>query len=243
MPQSPDPMFSDARLAVFYDLFEGDRDDLDAYVAMVAEFGATSVLDIGCGTGEFVLRLAASGLNAIGMDPAVASIDVARQKRGAEQVRWIEGDVASLPELEVDMVTMTANVAQVFVEDADWHAVIDAAAIALQPGGHLVFETRDPAQRAWEGWNPERSFQRAMGPDGSTVETWNEVTNVDLPLVRFDGTFRFADGSTATSTSTLRFRSEDENRSALEAAGFDLLDVRDAPDRPGREFVFVARRR
>lgn len=243
VPQESDPIFSDAKLAVFYDLFEGERDDLDAYVDMVEEFGSASVLDIGCGTGEFVLRLAAMGIDCHGLDPAVASIDMARQKAGAELVQWIEGDVAALPSIEVDLVTMTANVAQVFVEDNDWNDVLVAAASVLESGGFLVFETRDPAQRAWEGWTPERSFQRAEGPDGAPVETWNEVTRVDLPLVTFAGTFRFADGSTAVSTSTLCFRPRDELEATLDAAGFEVLEVREAPDRPEREFVFVARRR
>lgn len=243
MPQESDPIFSDERLATVYDLFEGERDDLDAYVAIVQEFDVARVLDIGCGTGEFLLRLVAMGIEAIGLDPAIASIDMARQKPRAGQVDWIEGDVTALPSIEVDLVTMTANVAQVFVDDDDWRAVLDASAASLRPGGHLVFETRDVEQRAWEGWTPDDSFQQANGPDGSMIETWNHVTNVELPLVTFEGTFRFADGSTTTSSSTLRFRSREEIGVALEAAGFVVVDVRDAPDRPGREFVFVARLR
>jgi len=243
VPQESDPIFSDARLAALYDLFEGARDDLDAYVAMVDELGANSVLDIGCGTGEFAVRLAAKGLHVTGLDPAVASIDIARLKPHADRVDWVEGDVGALPDIEVDLVTMTANVAQVFIEDDDWHAVLGAAATVLAPGGHLVFETRDPDQCAWKGWNPEASFQRAADSAGNVVETWNEVTNVVLPLVTFHGTFRFADGSTTVSASTLRFRTSDEIESGLDAAGFDVVDVRDAPDRPGRAFVFIARRR
>ena len=242
MPQEPDAIFSDERLAALYDLFEGERDDLDAYVAIVQELSARRVLDIGCGTGEFVLRLAALGVEASGLDPAVASIDVAKKKQGAEKVEWVEGDVSALPVIDVDLVTMTANVAQVFVEDDAWRAVLDAAASVLQPGGHLVFETRDPDQRAWESWDRESSFQSAVGPDGSIIETWHEVTSVDLPLVTFDGTYRFADGSTTVSTSTLRFRSRDEVETALVDTGFEAIDVRDALDRPGREFVFIARR-
>jgi ubiquinone/menaquinone biosynthesis C-methylase UbiE len=48
----PDAHFADPRLARIYDPLEGDRRDLDAYVAMAAEFGARSVLDVGCGTGH-----------------------------------------------------------------------------------------------------------------------------------------------------------------------------------------------
>lgn len=243
MPQESDSIFSDERLAAFYDVFEGERDDLDTYVAIAEEVGAKRVLDIGCGTGAFALRLVELGVEVVGLDPAVASIDVARTKPGADKVRWIEGDVSALPPLTVDLVTMTANVAQVFVDDQDWRNVLDSAAASLPTGGHLVFETRDPSQRAWLGWTAGESFQAAHGPDGEWVETWNQVTSVELPLVTFDSAFRFADGSTIVSTSTLRFRSSDEIETALHDAGFDIVDIRDAPDRPGREFVFVARRR
>ena len=89
---------------------------------------------------------------------------------------------------------------------------------------------------------PEASHQVGQTPDGVRVETWNEVTAVELPLVTFETTFRFPD-DTVLSTSVLRFRSLDEITSDLDTAGFDVVDIRDAPDRPGREWVFVARRR
>ena len=62
-----------------------------------------------------------------------------------------------------------------------------------------------------------------------------------LPFVSFRDTYRFlADGTVVTSDSTLRFRSRDEVESSLVTAGYRVLDVREAPDRPGREFVFLA---
>ena len=51
-----------------------------------------------------------------------------------------------------------------------------------------------------------------------------------------------SDGQVLTSDSTLRFRERDEVEAALVAHGYAVDGVRDAPDRPGREFVFVARR-
>jgi len=45
-----------------------------------------------------------------------------------------------------------------------------------------------------------------------------------------------------TSGSTLRFRGRDELAGSLASAGFVVDEVRDAPDRPGLEFVFIARR-
>jgi hypothetical protein len=40
----------------------------------------------------------------------------------------------------------------------------------------------------------------------------------------------------------LRFRSREEVKSSLAAHGYRVVEVRDAPDRPGREFVFIAER-
>ena len=51
-----------------------------------------------------------------------------------------------------------------------------------------------------------------------------------------------SDSAALTSDSTLRFRSRDELADSLAAANLNVEEVRDAPDRPGREFVFIARR-
>jgi len=243
MAAPPDPGFADPRLAATYDVFEGERDDLGHYEAIVAELGAHDVLDLGCGTGELACRLARRGLAATGVDPAAASVDIARRKHGADAVSWIVGtiDDATGP---FDIVTMTGNVAQVFVGDDDWADVLVGAARALRPRGLLVFETRDPARRAWEDWTPEATRATADLPNGDRAETWCTVTDVDLPLVSFRYATVFAsDGARLVSDSTLRFRSRPELDASLDLAGFDVIEVRDAPDRPGREWVYLARRR
>ncbi|HVS50264.1 MAG TPA: class I SAM-dependent methyltransferase, partial [Candidatus Dormibacteraeota bacterium] len=87
-----DPIFEHPRLAAIYDVLDPDRSDLDVYVAIAEELGAHRVLDVGCGTGTFALRLADRGLEVTGLDPAGASLDVARAKTNSERVRWICGD-------------------------------------------------------------------------------------------------------------------------------------------------------
>ncbi|NKI44704.1 class I SAM-dependent methyltransferase [Streptomyces physcomitrii] len=238
-----DECYGHPRLAAVYDPLDPDRGDLDAYLGMAAEFGARRVLDIGCGTGVFALLLADRGIEVTGVDPARASLDVARGKPGSERVRWICGEATELPPLRVDLATMTANVAQAITDPATWRGTLRGAYEALRPGGHLVFETRDPARRAWEEWNRESSYSVTEIPGVGTVESWLETTEVDLPLVAFRSTYAFAaDGRVLTSDSTLRFRERHEIEAELTAQGYVLEDVREAPDRPGREFVFVARR-
>lgn len=81
-----DENFENPRLAAIYDPFDTDRYDLDAYESMVTEFGARSVLDIGCGTGTFACRLAVRGLEVTGLEPAQASLKVAQTKPWSERV-------------------------------------------------------------------------------------------------------------------------------------------------------------
>jgi SAM-dependent methyltransferase len=238
----PDAIFENSRLAEIYDNLEADRYDLDHYVAIVEEFGARSVLDVGCGTGTLAVRLALDGLDVTGVDPAEASLVVARRKPGADQVRWILGDTTGLPPMAVDLVLMTGNVAQVFVDDDAWHATLRSSYDALREGGGIVFEVRDPSFRGWEEWTPDASMSTTDTVYGP-VESWVQLTRVDLPLVSFRWTFRFLDDAiTLESDSTLRFRSQAEIVASLRAARFEVDDVRGAPDRPGRELVFIARR-
>ncbi|PAZ10116.1 SAM-dependent methyltransferase [Streptomyces sp. SA15] len=238
-----DECFGLPRLAAVYDPLDPDRGDLDAYLRIAEEVGARRVLDIGCGTGVFALLLADRGIEVVGVDPAEASLDVARGKPGSERVRWIHGDATALPPLRADLATMTGNVAQAIVDPRTWRETLRGAYAALRPGGHLVLETRDPARRAWQEWNREASYGVTEIPGVGAVENWVEVTDVSGQLVTFRWTYVFAaDGEVLTSDSTLRFRERQEIETELIAQGYVVEDVRDAPDRPGREFVFLARR-
>ena len=201
------------------------------------------MLDIGCGTGTFACLLAQGGVEVIGTDPAPTSLDVARRKPHADEVRWLHADAASVPSVNADLATMTGNVAQVFLSEEAWHAALAAARAALRPGGVLVFEVRNPVRSAWEGWTRATTHRQVRIPEVGIVRTWIELTEVKLPFVSFRHSFEFEhDGTLLVSTSTLPFRERDELLDSLRLSGFRVLDVRDAPDRPGLELVFIAER-
>jgi SAM-dependent methyltransferase len=236
----PDALFDDPRFARLYDPLDPDRGDLDVYAAMADEFAAQTVLDVGCGTGTFACLLARSGRNVVGVDPARASLDVARTKPGADAVRWIQGDATTLPPLTADLAFMTGNVAQVFLTDEEWMSTLAGIHSALRPGGRLAFESRDPEKQAWREWTRERTYLDTQLDGVGRLRTWTDLAEVAPPFITFENTLILPDGETLRSTSTLRFRSRDELERSLVLGGYTVDEVRDAPDRPGREFVFVA---
>ncbi len=191
----------------------------DAFRAIVDEIPASRVLDLGCGTGRLSIGLAASGHRVTGVDPASASIDAARCKPGSDDVTWVVGTSSSLPAASFDIAVMTSHVAQFFVTDDGWQDVLTDLHRALVPGGRLAFESRDPAARAWERWNPIDSRHTVALPDGTPVDVWTEVTSMVDGAVSFTLHYAFPDAE-LRSDATLRFRSEAELRRSLEAAGF-----------------------
>lgn len=238
----PDVIFAHPRLAAVYDAFDGHRDDLNSYLALAEELSADVVLDVGCGTGSLAVLLGTGDRTVVAVDPAEASLEIAKAKDGAANVRWIHGDATALPPLSADLALMTGNVAQVFLADDEWGQTLRSIGAALRPGGHLVFETRRPEYRAWQEWAADTGPVILDVPGAGVVEQRCEVTKVSLPFVSFRYTYRFDDGSVITSDSTLRFRDREEVESNLAAHGYRVVEVRDAPDRPGREFVFIAER-
>jgi hypothetical protein len=79
-------------------------------------------------------------------------------------------------------------------------------------------------------------------PGAGPVETWVDLIEVSGPLVTIRWTYAFATDDVLTSTSMLRFPEREEVEAELVAQGYVVKEVRDAPDRPGREFIFLALR-
>src|SRR2546421_4690827 len=87
--------FRDDRLAALYDrLFPWERrDDFPFYLKLI--MSATSVLDVGCGTGALLRRAREAGHTGrlCGLDPAVGMLN---QARGRADIEWVLGDLSSV---------------------------------------------------------------------------------------------------------------------------------------------------
>ena len=240
-PITTDPIFSNRRLASIYDDFDPDRSDLIPYVNMLKDLRAKTVVDLGCGTGSLAFLLEKEDIDVIAADPAEASIDVARSKPSADKIKWIVGGADALPTGIADVVIMAGNTVQAIVEPGLWESTLSHIRSALKSNGNLIFETRNPDFQAWKEWNKRSSFKTVSIPGMGQVDGWVELLSVELPLVSFRWTYFFhGDNTTMISDSTLRFRTSSELKNDLAAHGFKIDYIREAPDRPNKEFVVIA---
>lgn len=214
-----DQAFGDLELAALYDALYPWGPDNDFYLELMREAGA--VLDVGCGTGRLLARARETGHRGrlTGIDPAAAMLVQAR--RHTTDVEWVLGDLDSTRwREEFDLVVMTGHAFQEIVADETLRRTLAAVRAALRPEGRFVFETRNPAARAWEKWTPERVHE-ATAEDGTPVRLRHEVS---VPVVgdrvTFTGTFESARWPRPRVTrSTLRFLGEEVLDRFLTEAG------------------------
>ncbi|MFJ2827643.1 class I SAM-dependent methyltransferase [Streptomyces sp. NPDC087263] len=214
-----DHSFSDLSLAALYDTLNPWGPGDDFYLDLV--LSARSVLDVGCGTGQLLGRAREAGHEGrlCGLDPAAAMLVQARRRPGVE---WVLGDLAATRwEREFDLVVMTGHAFQVLLGDEQLREALTAVRQALAPDGRFVFETRNPAGRAWERWTPER-VREVTDARGNVVRVWHDVeTPVAGDRVTFTETFVHPEWEQPrVSRSTLRFIGPDALDGFLAEAGF-----------------------
>mgnify|MGYP001163295927 FL=1 len=239
--------YVDPRLVALYDAANPPGEDHAFYLRLADRLATRVIVDLGCGTGLLTRALAREGRRVIGVAPAPAMLAAARRGPGAERVEWVEGDSGALGAWGADLAVMTGNVAQVFLEDELWLRTLRDLRRALRPGGRLAFESRNPAARAWEGWNRAQTFTRSETPAGP-LEEWLELVSVGDGRVHFQGHNAFlATGEVLVVDSVLRFRTPEELRGSLEAAGFAVEEVhgdwRGAPLTEASPLIIVVARR
>ncbi len=173
----------------FEDQFRGSQDQirarLGAYVPLFA--GASDVLDVGCGRGEFLELLRTSGVGGRGIDVNHEMVEVCRA-RGLDVT---ESDalayVAGLPDQSLGGL-FAAQVVEHLAPDYLMR-LIEASSHKLRPGARIVLETINPA--CWfaffESYIRDITHVRPLHPD--TLKYLLQASGFQRVEVRFSAPY------------------------------------------------------
>ena len=151
----------------FEDQFRGSPESIRAGLAAYAPLfaGASDVLDIGCGRGEFLSLLRDSGVGARGIDLNESMVEVCRE-RGLEAA---VADALTYLRGQADGSLGGVFAAQVVehLPPAYLTQLLDVAFVKLRPGAVIVLETINPA--CWfaffSSYIRDITHERALHPD------------------------------------------------------------------------------
>ncbi|MDA8336901.1 MAG: methyltransferase domain-containing protein [Peptococcaceae bacterium] len=136
-----------------------DRLEKEAVFRLLEPRRGQTILDVGCGTGNYALELAARGLAVTGVDVSPAMLELAREKARARSVAvsFHAANALKLPFADHSFEAVLSVTALEFV--AEPAAALIEAYRVLKPGGRLVVGVIG-RESAWGCYYAERARTR-----------------------------------------------------------------------------------
>jgi tRNA (cmo5U34)-methyltransferase len=164
--------------------------DLITAVAATTNPDATHVLDIGCGAGNYTLKLLEHlpDVNVTLIDLSKPMLDRALQRIGAvsrNNIAALQGDIRDLPlpDRHYDII-VAAAVFHHLRTDAEWEAVFSKCYAALKPGGSLwisdLIAHDDPAVQA-AMWQRYGEYLMQLKGEAYRDQVFSYIEQEDTP--------------------------------------------------------------
>ncbi|MDQ0205831.1 class I SAM-dependent methyltransferase [Alkalicoccobacillus murimartini] len=217
-------------IPLVYDQVNKWGKDDDFFIEILKKTNRGTLADLGCGTGRLTTHFAKLGFEVTAVDPNVEAIDQAKKKQYADKVKWVIGDSSNLETNAYDVVIMTANVAQVFLTDKSWQQMISDTYRALKPGGHFIFDTRNPLAKVWEEWEQDDTPDLAIHPvTGDHLEIHTEYEGFTGDVFTFFEIVKHVETDEVLihQKLALRFRTLEELYESLNQIGFTEVQAYD----------------
>jgi ubiquinone/menaquinone biosynthesis C-methylase UbiE len=95
------------------------------------------VLDLGCGSGQYLAQLASMGFDCCGADISEEMLHIAREKLPSSSVKWIHSDCCNVPVEDhyFDLI-ICAGVLEYLARDTE---ALDEIRRLIKPGGFVIF--------------------------------------------------------------------------------------------------------
>lgn len=215
-------------IPLVYDQVNGWGKDDEFFLELLKKSNVKTIADLGCGTGRLTTHFAQAGYQITAIDPNEEAIEYARSKACPGEVMWIVGDSTNLQSNAFEAIVMTANVAQVFLTEDSWINVVNDVYRALKPGGHFIFDTRNPLAKVWEQWEKDMTPDHAIDlVNGEPLEIWTQYEGfVDDIFTFFEMVKKARTGEVIIHEKMqLKFRTQETIYQSLKNAGFSQIQV------------------
>lgn len=215
-------------IPLVYDQVNGWGKDDEFFLALLKKSNIKTIADLGCGTGRLTTHFAEAGYQITAIDPNEEAIEYAKSKEYHGEVTWIVGDSTNLKTNTYETIIMTANVAQVFLTEESWKNVVADAFRALKPGGHFIFDTRNPLAKVWEEWEKDTTPDVATDlVNGEPLEIWTQYEGlVDDVFTFYETVKRTRTGEVVIHEKMqLKFRTQEAIYESLKKEGFSQIQV------------------
>jgi 2-polyprenyl-3-methyl-5-hydroxy-6-metoxy-1,4-benzoquinol methylase len=224
--------------ARYYELFYQDKlytDEAIWFTQGIQSFAPTAktLLDLGCGTGSYSRLLAQEGFEVLGVDQSQDMIDFAQKAEDTSPttgfLSYKTGDARTLLlATPVDVITALFHVISYLTQDTDIEKTLACCARNLRPQGLLCFDVWH--QEAVLTQQPSRREKRVKQPGFVATRKATPIHDKAKHTVTVHYDITIEEGLNRielTDSHVMRYFSRDELTRFLNAAGFNLLDVRE----------------
>ncbi len=229
-----------ATYASHYDLmyaekdYQAECDLLEELFRRHATGTVQAILDLGCGTGNHALPLAARGYQVTGIDRSEVMLEAARSKRGqATNPELIHGEIQQLQlDRQFEVVLMMFAVMGYLASDPDLRRGLQVVRQHLSPGGLFIADfwygpavvAIGPSVRSSQLDTPDGVLERTATP---SLDADHQRCTVHYQLTDGDGALQ------AEESHTMRYFFPKELRARLAQVDLELLALHPFPSLEG----------
>jgi SAM-dependent methyltransferase len=215
--------------------YDAECDVLERIFREYAEKPITSILDLGCGTGNYALRLAQRGYEVCGVDLSESMLEIARKKmqKTSTAIHFFHSDITTFQlNQQFDAAIMMFAVLGYQHTNEQIAKTLKNTSAHLKSGGLLIFDvwygpavlSQKPQEKCRVIHSGKDTIIRVTRPE---LDTFHQICDVRFIL------YHIRNGGSVVETDEvhrMRFFFAQELSMALESAGFKVMRMGQFPE-------------